>query len=209
MFEHMMFRGTDRLGPTDHFDLLRRVGGTTNGYTNFDATVYHETLPADQIELALWLEAERMACLKIDQNAFDTERQVVEEERRLSVNGPYGTLVEKILAEAYHTHPYRWYVLGNIAPPASRQRARAPRILDTLLRPEQRDAGHRPARSSTGRPRPWPASTSLDPPLAGTREDHRPRARPRQPEVRHHQGGQRPRPTRRYRLPYRAAGTQG
>jgi hypothetical protein len=45
MFEHMMFRGTDRLGPTDHFDLLRRVGGTTNAYTSFDQTVYHETLP--------------------------------------------------------------------------------------------------------------------------------------------------------------------
>ncbi len=61
MFEHMMFRGTDILGPTDHFGFLRRVGGTTNGYTSFDRTVYLETLPADQLELALWLEAERMA----------------------------------------------------------------------------------------------------------------------------------------------------
>lgn len=80
MFEHMMFRGTDKLGPTDHFGFIRRVGGTTNGYTSFDRTVYLETLPADQLDLALWLEAERMAFLKIDQEAFDTERRVVEEE---------------------------------------------------------------------------------------------------------------------------------
>ena len=83
MFEHMMFRGTDILGPTDHFGLLRKVGGTTNAYTSFDKTVYHETLPVDQLELALWLEAERMAFLKIDQDAFNTERKVVEEERRM------------------------------------------------------------------------------------------------------------------------------
>lgn len=115
MFEHMMFRGTDRLGPTDHFDLIRRTGGTTNAYTSFDQTVYHETLPANQLELALWLESERMAWLKIDQQSFDTERQVVEEERRLGVNGPYGTLPEKLLAEAFKVHPYRWSPIGNIA----------------------------------------------------------------------------------------------
>lgn len=115
MFEHMMFRGTDKLGPTDHDRLIRRVGGNANGYTSFDRTVYLETLPANQLELALWLEAERMTFLKIDQESFDTERKVVEEERRMRLNEPYGTVVENLLAEVFKVHPYRWTPIGNIA----------------------------------------------------------------------------------------------
>jgi len=115
MFEHMMFRGTDKLGPTDHSSFIRRVGGTTNGYTSFDRTVYIETLPANQLELALWLEAERMTFLKIDQESFNTERKVVEEERRMQLNEPYGTVVENLLAEVFKVHPYRWLPIGNIA----------------------------------------------------------------------------------------------
>ncbi len=114
MFEHMMFRGTDRLGPTDHFALIRHVGGVTNGYTGFDRTVYWETLPVEQLKLALWLEAERMTFLKIDQEMFDTERKVVEEERRMGLNEPYGTLFEKLLAELFKVHPYRWAPIGKI-----------------------------------------------------------------------------------------------
>ncbi len=115
MFEHMMFRGTDRLGPTDHFAYIRRVGGITNGHTGFDRTVYFETLPAKQLELALWLEAERMTFLKIDQESFDTERKVVEEELRMRRNEPYGTLYEKLLEEIYKTSPYRWAPIGSLA----------------------------------------------------------------------------------------------
>ncbi len=114
MFEHMMFRGTDRLGATDHFDHLRRVGGNTNAYTAFDQTVYVEELPSNQLELAFWLEAERMAFLKIDQDGFDTERKVVEEERRMGLNSPYGTVPEKLLAQIYEKHPYRWTPIGKI-----------------------------------------------------------------------------------------------
>jgi zinc protease len=114
MFEHMMFRGTDKLGPTDHFAYIRRVGGISNGYTGFDRTVYEETLPAKQLELALWLEAERMTFLKIDQESFDTERKVVEEERRMRLNQPYGTLYEKLMAEVFKLSPYRWTPIGNI-----------------------------------------------------------------------------------------------
>lgn len=115
MFEHMMFRGTDRLGPTDHFDYIRRVGGNCNGYTSFDQTVYVQTVPANQLELVLWLEAERMSFLKIDQTSFDTERNVVEEERRLGLNAPYGGLEEKALAEVFKVHPYRWPPIGKIS----------------------------------------------------------------------------------------------
>jgi len=115
MFEHMMFRGTDRLGPTDHFDFIRRTGGNCNAYTAFDQTVYVQTLPANQLELALWLESERMSFLKIDQEAFDTERKVVEEERRLGINQPYGDVPEKVLPQIFKVHPYRWLTIGNIA----------------------------------------------------------------------------------------------
>lgn len=114
MFEHMMFRGTDRLGPTDHFDLVHQVGGDCNAYTTFDQTVYHETLPANQLELALWLEADRMSMLKIDQKSFDTERKVVEEERRMGLNRPYGSLFEKVLPLVAAGHPYRWSTIGSI-----------------------------------------------------------------------------------------------
>jgi zinc protease len=115
MFEHMMFRGTDRLGPTDFFTYIQQVGGITNGHTGFDVTVYEERLPAKQLELALWLEAERMTFLKIDQESFDTERKVVEEELRMRQNEAYGTLYEKLLAEIYKVYPYRWAPIGNLA----------------------------------------------------------------------------------------------
>jgi zinc protease len=115
MFEHMMFRGTDRLGPEDHFKHIRRTGGDCNAYTAFDQTVYVQELPAEQLELALWLEAERMAFLKIDQTSFDTERKVVEEERRLGLNRPYGSVPEKALAELFAGRAYSWSPIGNIA----------------------------------------------------------------------------------------------
>lgn len=115
MFEHMMFKGTDRVSESDFFNLLRKIGGTNNAYTSFDQTVYHETLPAEQIELALWLEAERMSFLKIDQQAFDTERNVVEEELRMRENQPYGNVFKKMAAGIFSEHPYRWTPIGNLA----------------------------------------------------------------------------------------------
>ena len=115
MFEHMMFKGTDRVGPKDHFQLIHRTGGSSNAHTSLDQTVYEETLPTDQLELALWLEAERMAFLKIDQESFDTERKVVEEELRMRENEPYGNLDKKLAAILFKEHPYRWSPIGNLA----------------------------------------------------------------------------------------------
>ncbi|MGH2272061.1 M16 family metallopeptidase [Anaerohalosphaeraceae bacterium U12dextr] len=115
MFEHMMFKGTENVGPKDHFQLIQKTGGTTNAYTSFDQTVYVETLPASQLALPLWLEAERMAFLKIDQESFDTERKVVEEELRKGENEPYGTLYKKLAAIVFKDQPYRWTPIGNIA----------------------------------------------------------------------------------------------
>ncbi|MCL2329937.1 MAG: insulinase family protein [Phycisphaerae bacterium] len=115
MFEHMMFRGTDRIGPQDHFRFLSRFGARVNGYTSFDQTVYWETLPSSQLELALWLEAERMGHLKINDDYFAAEREVVKEERRKNyLNRPYGKLYESLYAAAYKEHPYRWTPIGNM-----------------------------------------------------------------------------------------------
>jgi len=115
MFEHMMFKGTDRVGDEDHFNFIRKVGGACNAYTSFDQTVYLQTLPSRELELALWLEAERMAFLRIDQETFDTERKVVEEELRMGENRPYGNVFKKMAAELFSVHPYRWTPIGNIA----------------------------------------------------------------------------------------------
>jgi hypothetical protein len=101
MFEHMMFRGTDRIGPQDHFRYLNRYGARVNGYTSFDETVYWEVLPASQLDLALWLEAERLAHLKINEEYFAAERNVVKEERRMRyLNRPYGKLYETLCGAA-------------------------------------------------------------------------------------------------------------
>ena len=114
MFEHMMFRGTDKLGPKDHFEYVRRTGGNCNAYTAFDQTVYVNELPSNQLEMLLWLESERMTALKIDEGGFNDERKVVEEERRMGLNQPYGDVLEKLLSELFEQHPYRWSPIGQI-----------------------------------------------------------------------------------------------
>lgn len=115
MFEHMMFRGTDRIGPEDHFKYLRRFGGIVNGYTQFDQTVYIQEVPSNQIDLTFWLEAERMANLKINQEFFDTERNVVKEEYRRGVTDPpYGTVPDRVLPFVFTKHPYAWTPIGNL-----------------------------------------------------------------------------------------------
>ena len=114
MFEHMMFRGTDHLGNKDHFELIHRAGGDCNAYTSFDQTVYTNRAPANQLPLLLWLEAERMGMLRIDEEGFATERKVVEEERRMGLNRPYSTVFEKLLPVLFPLHPYRWTPIGQI-----------------------------------------------------------------------------------------------
>ncbi len=114
LFEHLMFRGTDMLGPEGHFELIRRTGGQSNAFTSFDYTAYVNLLPSNQLELALWLEAERMMFLNVDQEGFETERKVVEEERRQNLNEPYGTIFEQMMPSLFTEHPYRWTPIGRI-----------------------------------------------------------------------------------------------
>lgn len=114
MFEHMMFRGTQNIGPKAHFEYIRRVGGDANAYTSFDNTTYIQEVPSNQVEMVLWLEAERMAFLKINEGYFDTERNVVAEEYRLGREQPYGTAPDKILAQIFKKHPYAWTPIGDM-----------------------------------------------------------------------------------------------
>src|SRR5918999_5159810 len=91
LFEHMMFKGSENVGTGEHFVLVFTNGGTMNGTTNEDRTNYFEALPANQLDLALYLEADRMRSLVINKANLYNQRNAVQEERRLGVdNQPYG-----------------------------------------------------------------------------------------------------------------------
>src|ERR671912_211359 len=83
LFEHMMFKGSKNVEPEGHPSWISSIGGQSNAYTNEDSTVFWQTFPAQYLPLVLWLEADRMASLRIEQKVFQTEREVVKEERRV------------------------------------------------------------------------------------------------------------------------------
>jgi zinc protease len=115
LFEHMMFKGSKNVDPESHTSIVASVGGRSNAYTTEDETVFWQTLPAQYLPLALWLEADRMATLRIDDDAFRREREVVKEERRMRVeNQPYGRLSEIIYDHAFTTHPYKHPIIGSM-----------------------------------------------------------------------------------------------
>src|SRR5688572_9034902 len=116
LFEHMMFKGSRNVDPEAHTSVISSVGGRSNAYTTEDETVFWQTLPAHYLPLALWMEADRMATLRIDEGAFRREREVVKEERRMRVeNQPYGRLSEIIYDHAFTTHPYKHPTIGSMA----------------------------------------------------------------------------------------------
>ena len=115
LFEHMMFKGSKNVEPEQHTSIVSSVGGRANAYTNEDATVYWQTVPAQYLPLVLWMEADRMATLRIDEKTFRNERQVVQEERRMRIeNQPYGRLNEIIFDRAFTVHPYKHPVIGSM-----------------------------------------------------------------------------------------------
>lgn len=114
LFEHLMFKGSAHVGPQEHAQRIQDVGGVLNAYTAFDQTVYWETVPSNALDLALWLEAERMASLAVDEENMRSERDVVIEELRLRVeNPPYGRLNQIVFGTAYATHSYKWLPIGS------------------------------------------------------------------------------------------------
>jgi zinc protease len=115
LFEHLMFDGTKNLSSNEFSDYIIRSGGTDNAYTTEDTTVFWETVPNNLLPVVLWLEADRMRNLAINEKVFNNERQVVEEERRLRFdNPPYGTVVETLYEHAYTVHPYRHMTIGSM-----------------------------------------------------------------------------------------------
>jgi zinc protease len=114
-FEHMMFKGSRNVDPEQHTSIVASVGGQANAYTNEDTTVFWQTIPAQYLPLVLWMEADRMASLRIDEQTFRNEREVVKEERRMRIeNPPYGLLQELIIANAFEVHPYKHPVIGSM-----------------------------------------------------------------------------------------------
>src|SRR5205809_4377135 len=115
LFEHLMFKGSKNVEPESHTSLISSVGGQSNAYTNDDETVFWETVPAQYLPMVVWLEADRMATLRIDKDTFTNEREVVKEERRMRVdNQPYGRLNEIIYDQAFTTHPYKHPTVGSM-----------------------------------------------------------------------------------------------
>ena len=118
LFEHMLFQGSADVAANEHFELVQRAGGTLNGSTWLDRTNYFETVPSHQLELGLWLEANRMGWLlpAMTQQKLDTQRAVVKNERRWSVdNQPYGTWWERLPALTFpETHPFHHSLIGSM-----------------------------------------------------------------------------------------------
>jgi predicted Zn-dependent peptidase len=118
LFEHMMFQGSANVEKGQHFSLVQAAGGTLNASTWLDRTNYFETLPAHELELALWLESDRMASLlpAMTQEKLDNQRDVVKNERRWSVdNQPYGDWDERMQAAVYpEGHPYHHSTIGSM-----------------------------------------------------------------------------------------------
>ena len=115
LFEHLMFKGSKNVEPEAHTSYISAVGGQSNAYTTDDETVFWETVPSQYLPMILWLEADRMATLRVDKETFETEREVVKEERRMRVdNQPYGRLNEIIYDQAFTTHPYKHPTIGSM-----------------------------------------------------------------------------------------------
>jgi zinc protease len=117
-FEHMMFQGSDNVGDEQHFKIITEAGGTLNGTTNRDRTNYFETVPSNQLEKMLWLEADRMGFLldAVTQQKFEVQRATVKNERGQNYdNRPYGLVQETISRNIFpYGHPYSWLTIGYV-----------------------------------------------------------------------------------------------
>jgi len=113
-FEHLMFEGSPNIGRGEYFKIIQAAGGSLNANTSNDRTYYYQTLPSNQLELGLYMESERMLHAVIDSTGIATQKEVVKEEKRLRVdNQPYGSILEKMLANAYKGTNYEWAPIGS------------------------------------------------------------------------------------------------
>ncbi|MEP6574295.1 MAG: insulinase family protein, partial [Gemmatimonadota bacterium] len=119
LFEHLMYQGSAHVQKGEHAQLIERAGGSMNGQTEDDMTRYYEILPSNRLNLGLWLEADRMRSLAINDSTFGNQRETVKEERRLRLdNQPYaGTFVDGLYAlyDSATCFPYSHSVIGSMA----------------------------------------------------------------------------------------------
>jgi zinc protease len=114
-FEHLMFEGSPNIERGQYMNIIQARGGTLNAFTSNDITYYYELLPSNELELALYMESERMLQSKVDQTGVDTQREVVKEEKRQSYdNRPYGSILIETLKRSFSIHPYRWAPIGSL-----------------------------------------------------------------------------------------------
>lgn len=114
-FEHLLFEGTKNIGRGEWMKIVSGNGGINNANTSEDRTYYYEVFPSNNLELAIWMEAERMLHPIINQIGVDTQKEVVKEEKRLKVdNQPYGNVIKVVKENLFVKHPYRWDVDGSM-----------------------------------------------------------------------------------------------
>jgi len=112
-FEHLLFEGSENIKRGEYMKLVQANGGELNANTTQDRTFYYEVLPSNQLELAMWMESERMMHAKIDTIGVETQRKVVKEEKKQSYdNRPYGQLLNVVYENSFTVHPYRWTPIG-------------------------------------------------------------------------------------------------
>ena len=118
LFEHMMFQESQHVGQDQFFRKIQGAGGTLNGGTSRDGTIYFQVVPKNALEMVLWLEADRLGFLTptITQEAFENQQNVVKNEKRQGENRPYG-YTSHILGKLLYPdgHPYNWTVIGSMA----------------------------------------------------------------------------------------------
>jgi zinc protease len=140
LFEHMLFQGSKDVGSNEHFELIQRAGGQLNGSTWIERTNYFETVPSHQLEVVLWLEANRMGKLlpAMTQQKLDTQRDVVKNERRWSMdNQPYGTWWEKLPALCFpEEHPFHHSLIGSMEDLDAASLDDVRSFFETFYRPE-------------------------------------------------------------------------
>lgn len=115
-FEHLLFEGTKNIGRGEYMKMVQQNGGAINANTSFDRTFYYELMPSNQLELALWMESERLLHAVIDSVGVETQRKVVQEEKRQRYeNTPYGKILPETFSRAFKEHPYQWVPIGEFA----------------------------------------------------------------------------------------------
>ena len=137
LFEHLMFQGSAHVAPEQHTRIIEALGGESDAQTEDDVTEFYETFPSNALDRVMWLEADRMGGLKITQEHFESEREVVKEERRLRVdNAPYGRVLEDLYAAAFTVHPYKHTTIGSMEDLDKATLADVQEFFNTYYRPD-------------------------------------------------------------------------